>query len=338
MYKSIILIEDDKALGETIVSFLEIKNYSVVHFLDGEKALPYIKNNVPDLILCDIVLPGITGLQVMKKLKVNKNTKLIPIIILSAVHYKITNREAFNIGSEDFITKPFNFKELEESIITRLDKHHEIKNTINGLEKEKIKLENKITELNYIINHKVRSSAAKIIQNKNLIEKEIQDKELKSLLIKETHKILSVTESSLPANKIPEKNTNSFIADKYSFFVVDDDIFYLKVIEKFFQSRFEKASIALFNKPAEALFELKKSIPTVIILDINMPEINGFEFLYEMQSQGLNDIPVIIHSSTSDPLEIKSITNIKNVKGFIGKPLKPELMEISISNILGNEI
>lgn len=86
------------------------------------------------------------------------------------------------------------------------------------------------------------------------------------------------------------------------------------------------------------MHKLETFNPNVIILDINMPIINGFEFLEEMQKKELSHIPVIVHSSSSNPDEIKRITNFDNVKGFVGKPLKPELMKISLTNLLGDDL
>lgn len=336
--ESIVIIEDNVALGDTIADFLEGKNFIAVNFISAEDALLYLSNNIPDLIICDIMLPGITGLQLAKRLKTNQKTKLIPIIFLSAVNYKITSREAFNIGAEDYITKPFNFIELHESIVTRLDKARAIKTKINYLKKERDDYEKKIAALEKLINHDIRASAAKILQNKRLIQSEIQHEELKTLLLNQTSKILDATGSTSSQNQIPKKNNNPNISSEYRVFVVDDDVFYLRILEKYLNQTFKNVHVEIYSKPEEALAKLKISLPSLILLDINMPKINGFEFLDEMQKRGINDIPVIIHSSTSSPKEISSITNKKNVKGFVGKPLKQELLKISITNILGHEI
>jgi len=338
MGESILVIEDNQALGETIVSYLSEKKFTATHFLNGEDALLYLEINSPDLIICDIMLPGISGIQVAKRLKSRPKTTMIPIIFLSAVSYTTTNREAFNIGVEDFITKPFNFNELHDSITTRLAKAKSIKLKIKNLEREKEKFEKKVAKLNNIINHQIRNSAAKILESKDLIDLEVQHEDLKKILINETSQILKVTQGFSEVNQIPQKIKTPKFGENYTFFVVDDDVFYLRVIERFLELTFKKVNIKLYSKPGEALHKLETFNPNVIILDINMPIINGFEFLEEMQKKELSHIPVIVHSSSSNPYEIKRITNFDNVKGFVGKPLKPELMKISLTNLLGDDL
>ncbi len=180
--------------------------------------------------------------------------------------YSTTNREAFNIGVDDFITKPFNFNELHDSITTRLIKARTIKQKIKTLEREKEKFEKKVAELNNIINHEIRSSAAKIFENKDLIDLEVQHEDLKKILINESSQILKVTQGFSEVNQIPQKIKTPVFSENYTFFIVDDDVFYLRVIERFLQSTFKKVNIKLYSRPEEALHKLKTVNPNVIIM------------------------------------------------------------------------
>ena len=87
MSESILVVEDNQALGETLVSYLSEKGFSATHFLNGEDALLYLEINSSDLIICDIMLPGISGIQFLKIINLrNISLKSKPLI----VHFLLT--------------------------------------------------------------------------------------------------------------------------------------------------------------------------------------------------------------------------------------------------------
>jgi len=113
--KNILIIEDHPLTVEMLISFLE-KGFICDYALDGDKGFEKASQNIPDLILLDIMLPGISGLEVCKKLKSNPITAKIPIIIESA---KATDEDIAlgkAAGAEEYLTKPFELSKLLELI------------------------------------------------------------------------------------------------------------------------------------------------------------------------------------------------------------------------------
>jgi len=112
MKAKILIVDDDPDLTNLVKSILEAENYMVFAAESGEEALGEVPKLRPDLIILDIILPGMDGYDTCKILKTDEHTSLIPIIILS-IKCGVKDRIAgLNIGADDYITKPFDPDEL----------------------------------------------------------------------------------------------------------------------------------------------------------------------------------------------------------------------------------
>lgn len=109
--KKILIAEDDEMMLKTMEFKLVKEGYHVILCPNGQIALDKIISESPDLIISDIMMPFITGLDIVNKVKIELKLD-IPIIILSAVGLEKTVLEAFELGADDFITKPFSPNEL----------------------------------------------------------------------------------------------------------------------------------------------------------------------------------------------------------------------------------
>lgn len=108
----IVVIEDEENLREILKYNLERNNFEVVCAEDANEALLYLEELVPDLILLDLMLPGLKGEQFLKIVKDNPKYASIPVIVVSAKNSEEEIIRALESGAEDFITKPFNIKIL----------------------------------------------------------------------------------------------------------------------------------------------------------------------------------------------------------------------------------
>jgi CheY-like chemotaxis protein len=116
----ILLVEDNEMNRDMLSRRLHRKGYSVVAAHDGEQGLLLARSEMPDLILMDISLPLMDGLEVTRALKSDQATRHIPIIALTA-HALVTDRDkAFEAGCDDYDTKPVEFGRLSEKIETML--------------------------------------------------------------------------------------------------------------------------------------------------------------------------------------------------------------------------
>lgn len=107
---SILLVEDEENLHEALKLNLELEGYSVASSFDGNSALQAISNEYFDLIILDIMLPGIDGIAVLETLRVQNNN--VPVLILSARNNSADRVLGLKKGADDYLTKPFNLEEL----------------------------------------------------------------------------------------------------------------------------------------------------------------------------------------------------------------------------------
>ena len=121
--KSNILIVDDSLDNiELLATILVNSGYNVLTSDSGALAIETARNNVPDLILLDISMPEIDGLKVCQILKKNDSTKNVPVIFLSALKEIEIKTQAFDSGGDDYITKPFHFKEVLIRVKNQIEK------------------------------------------------------------------------------------------------------------------------------------------------------------------------------------------------------------------------
>lgn len=117
---TILVVEDDPTLGRLLRTVLEAEGYQAVVAPSGEAGLSYALREVPELLLLDIMLPGIDGFEVVSRLRAHARTAHIPVVMLSARHDTAGRVLNFDETVEDFITKPYNHDELMARISIRL--------------------------------------------------------------------------------------------------------------------------------------------------------------------------------------------------------------------------
>jgi PAS domain S-box-containing protein len=129
MKKKVLIIEDDNVLRENMSDFLNMEGYEVVAADNGLSGVNIAIKEIPDLILCDIMMPGMNGLEVFKTLQQVKTTSAIPLIFVSAKGEKEDMRAGMQLGAEDYITKPFDLNELLHAVKIRIEKQERFKNS-----------------------------------------------------------------------------------------------------------------------------------------------------------------------------------------------------------------
>jgi DNA-binding response OmpR family regulator len=112
MPKTVFIVEDDPDIAEVLRFNLEQKGYKIEWDISGEKAYEKIIKKVPDLLILDISLPGISGVDICRYLKNDPITKNLPIMILTARTKKEDRDAGLIAGADDFITKPFTLKDV----------------------------------------------------------------------------------------------------------------------------------------------------------------------------------------------------------------------------------
>ncbi|MCW9709172.1 response regulator transcription factor [Fodinibius salsisoli] len=124
--KKIVIVEDEPSLVFTLEDTLENEGYEVFVAKKGDKAVEIVKNENPDLMILDLMLPGMSGYDVCKKVRSMNYT--FPIIMLTARDQEIDKVTGLNIGADDYMTKPFGVKELLARIQARLRRSDQYSN------------------------------------------------------------------------------------------------------------------------------------------------------------------------------------------------------------------
>ena len=124
MTKKIVLAEDEPQIARLIEFKLNKEGYSVIWKENGEEALKAIKEDKPDLILLDIMMPVMGGYEVLRRLKEDEKLKSVPVIMLTARAQEKDVVKGIDMGAEDYITKPFHPAELLARVKRILGKPH----------------------------------------------------------------------------------------------------------------------------------------------------------------------------------------------------------------------
>ncbi|TXK74212.1 response regulator [Mesonia sp. HuA40] len=126
--KKILLIEDDQALRENTAELLELSGFEVITAKNGKIGLDLAQKSLPQIIVCDIMMPELNGYEVLKALGEQEETKSIPFIFLSAKTDHTEVRTGMNLGADDYLTKPYEEEDLLAAINSRIAKSKLLEN------------------------------------------------------------------------------------------------------------------------------------------------------------------------------------------------------------------
>jgi two-component system phosphate regulon response regulator PhoB len=112
----VLIVEDERALTKVLVYNLEREGYECIVAHDGQEGLRKAQVLLPDLVILDLMLPGMNGLDVCRELRAGERTREIPIIMLTAKAEETDQVVGFSLGADDYVTKPFSVKVLLQRI------------------------------------------------------------------------------------------------------------------------------------------------------------------------------------------------------------------------------
>lgn len=112
MPKKILIVDDEKDIVDLISYNLAKEGFVTIKAYDGESALKLVKTKRPDMVILDLMLPGVRGLEVCKFIRKNPETETLPVIMLTAKGDQVDKILGLEMGADDYVTKPFNVREL----------------------------------------------------------------------------------------------------------------------------------------------------------------------------------------------------------------------------------
>lgn len=144
--KRILVVDDHEDNIELLRARLEARGYEVIGASDGQAALDEVAKTTPDLILLDVMMPKMDGMEVVRRLKANKDLPFIPVIMQTALDSTENKVEGLDAGADDYITKPINFAELEARVNSLL-RIKKLETSLRDREKELSVLNDKLTRI-----------------------------------------------------------------------------------------------------------------------------------------------------------------------------------------------
>ncbi len=126
----ILVIDDDSAINELIKINLELSGYKVIQALDGIKGFALAKQELPNAVILDVMMPEVDGYTVAQRIRQNPETKNVPILMLTALSQLNDKVRGFDIGVDDYLVKPFEMEELKVRIRAILKRSRQIPESI----------------------------------------------------------------------------------------------------------------------------------------------------------------------------------------------------------------
>ncbi len=179
----LLVIEDELFVREGITELLEAEDYEVFSTENGVLGVLWAQENLPDLVICDVMMPEIDGHEVLSEMRKLPSLALTPFIFLTAKADKTSIRQGMELGADDYLTKPISRDDLINAIETRLAKHKKIQEQYDKQLKRADEFEQRASELEklYIqekLSQNYYEAVLKLAIAINLIEK-IQPGELR---------------------------------------------------------------------------------------------------------------------------------------------------------------
>src|SRR5947199_9277822 len=163
----ILVVDHHEDNGELLRARLEARGYEVFGASDGFEALECAARIVPDLILLDVMMPKMDGMEVVRRLKTNKNLPFIPVIMQTALDSTENKVEGLDAGADDYITKPINFAELEARVNSLL--------RIKALQSDLAAREKELSELNDKLRQISLTDGLTQIENRRSLEERLNE-------------------------------------------------------------------------------------------------------------------------------------------------------------------
>lgn len=195
MAKTILVVEDDTLIRKDIALMLQLNDFNIIEAANGRIALNYIKEEVPDLIICDVLMHEMNGYELLEELQKHQEYSSIPFLFLSALAFKPEMRKGMKLGADDYITKPFDFEELLMVISTRLKKRELLE------QKYQKKLDDLRKNLRRSLPHEIRTPLNSIIGFSDILVKSFAEIPAEEAMEMLTH----INEAGLRLNRLFDK-------------------------------------------------------------------------------------------------------------------------------------
>jgi len=193
----ILIIDDDELVREMIATTLQMEGYETIRAQDGKKGVEEARKQIPDLIICDVMMPGMDGYTTLSAIRQDPATATIPFVFLTGQTTKSDMRQGMELGADDFLVKPVMVDELIAAIQSRLQKH-----ALTRKEAER-KLDELRVNLSLSLPHEIRTPLsgivgfAEVLRDDNATLKPEEISEMATLILKSARRLGALVENFL---------------------------------------------------------------------------------------------------------------------------------------------
>ncbi|MCB0209636.1 MAG: response regulator [Anaerolineae bacterium] len=268
----ILVVDDAPANIKLISDMLSPTGYTVMTETSGRQALDDARHNVPDLILLDIMMPGMDGYEVCRQLKSHEHTRDIPVIFMSALTQTNDKLKGFEAGGVDYLTRPFKQKE----VVARIEIHLALRQAQQALQKKNEQLSQEIAKREQIETALRRRTAELAEANQQLHTEISQRRQIETALQKAHDEMKQRADELETLNNIAQ-----IVATSTDLPGILDDV--TKTINQLFKAG--TTGIALFNDQQTELTVVAEShwledVPSAINMVISIDNIPAFEEIF----------------------------------------------------------
>ncbi len=341
MIKTILLIEDDTALRENTAEMLELSGYDVFTASNGRIGIQKAKENHPNVIVCDIMMPEVDGYGVLDSLSHDPKTQHIPFIFLSAKTEHKEVRKGMDMGADDYLTKPFEEEELLSAIESRLAKSQLLLDAMetNTVTDEIEEDEDRIRNLNELKNFFDDNGAIVIYEKGEVIYKEGGHSNNIFLILKgiaKSHKMDEngkelITELHKPDNFLGLTSFEETVPYQESATAVEDVELAVvsKNVLKNILTKNNAVSLELMNVLTDNLSEIKEQLLQMAYSSVRKKTASTILQFAEILNKNQNDNIKISRHDLASVAGIATESLIRTLSGF----KKDGLIEIEGRNI-----
>jgi CheY-like chemotaxis protein len=329
----ILVIEDEPDQNKLIKLRLEARGYRVISAGKAKEGIETAKKEKPDLILMDMILPDMHGLDATIKLKRSPETENIPIIAISAVGSPEFMKACLQEGILAYIRKPYDPRELFKTI----------QKYVRPEEEEKKAKAKPVPTVLPTFKDELEEIEKEFKKKPLLVPKEKEKKHEKEA--KKKQKIEEMLKEALSDFKIPIEKKYSPDADSpkklvgekekaKSILIIDDDTTFAKIVTPCLTEHGYEVNIALDG--VSGLKQAFQKMPVLILLNLILPAGGGETVLSNLRkSPETEHIPVFIMSSLLSPKKLEEKAREIKARGFISKPIEPEDLLYIIDSVVG---
>lgn len=300
--KTILVVEDSKTARKVISMVLGRKGYKIIEASSGSEALLAAEGVAPDLVLLDLMLPDMSGFEVLAAIRKNSELSEVPVVMLTGKQGATDRQKGMMIGSNEYLTKPFDPAKL----LVVLDKYL-------GAQPSPTTQHRKVAE------EKIKEQPAPA----KPVEK-IKENEVKPAAVRPA---VSDTATLKPEAEPPKDGDQL-----KSVLVVEDSPTSRKVISVVLSRNGFTVSEAATGR--EALKQVEEGTPQLILLDAMLPDMTGYEILAHLkQDQRLRDIPVVMLTAKDSPVDREKGMRAGSA-AYLTKPFDPDKLLSVISGYI----